>query len=117
MEECSHFLIDGRKAFEGLSSQKTEMNLSKVLFFPYRPKTDKQYSRDMFVFLSALLVFVAVVFTVKKTPEKLLNRDQTEEWKGWMQVGILKNSISSYGLNARDCTTACEQQCTRLLLS
>lgn len=40
----------------------------------------------MFTFLFALLVFVAVLFTVKKTPEKLLNRDQTEEWKGWMQV-------------------------------
>ena len=43
----------------------------------------------MFVFLSALLVIVAVVYTVRKTPEKLINRDQTEEWKGWMQVSVL----------------------------
>ncbi|KAK3749972.1 hypothetical protein QZH41_008462 [Actinostola sp. cb2023] len=50
------------------------------------PKTDKQYSRDMYTFLFALLVLVALVFTVRKTPQKLLNRDQTEEWKGWMQV-------------------------------
>ncbi|KAL9956833.1 hypothetical protein ACROYT_G038376 [Oculina patagonica] len=50
------------------------------------PKTHKQYSRDMFVFLFALLVIVAFVYTIRKTPEKLVNRDQTEEWKGWMQV-------------------------------
>lgn len=50
------------------------------------PKIEKQYSRDMFVFLFFLLVFVSFVFTVKKTKDKLLNRDQTEEWKGWMQV-------------------------------
>lgn len=40
----------------------------------------------MFVFLFALLVIVALVYTIRKTPEKLVNRDQTEEWKGWMQV-------------------------------
>lgn len=50
------------------------------------PKIEKQYSRDMFVFLFFVLVFVAVVFSIRKTKDKLLNRDQTEEWKGWMQV-------------------------------
>ncbi|XP_068760532.1 uncharacterized protein [Montipora capricornis] len=50
------------------------------------PKTKKQYSRDMYIFLFALLVIVALVYTVRETPEKLVNRDQTEEWKGWMQV-------------------------------
>lgn len=54
--------------------------------YPFRPKTQKQYSRDMFTFLFALLVIVAFVYTIRKTPEKLVNRDQTEEWKGWMQV-------------------------------
>ncbi|XP_046851246.1 protein REDUCED WALL ACETYLATION 4-like isoform X2 [Xenia sp. Carnegie-2017] len=52
-------------------------------------KTDKQYSRDMFTFLFCLLVFVALVFTIKPTEDKILNRDQTEEWKGWMQVCIV----------------------------
>ncbi|XP_047138645.1 uncharacterized protein LOC100207689 isoform X1 [Hydra vulgaris] len=50
------------------------------------PKVNKQYSRDMFVFLFFILVFVAVIFTIRKTKDKFLNRDQTEEWKGWMQV-------------------------------
>ncbi|CAB3981814.1 REDUCED WALL ACETYLATION 1-like [Paramuricea clavata] len=49
-------------------------------------KTDKQYSRDMFIFIFFLLVFVAFVLTIKPTSDKILNRDQTEEWKGWMQV-------------------------------
>ena len=65
----------------------TLINLSVyVSLFPCRPKVDKQYSRDMFVFLFFLLVFTAFVFTIKSTKDKLLNRDQTEEWKGWMQV-------------------------------
>ena len=41
------------------------------------------------MFLFALLVIVAFVYTIRKTPEKLVNRDQTEEWKGWMQVSII----------------------------
>ncbi len=51
-----------------------------------RPKVEKQYSRDVFIFLFALLIIASVVFTLKKNDDKLLNRDQTEEWKGWMQV-------------------------------
>ena len=49
----------------------------------------KQYSRDLFVFLLFLLTFVAFLFSIKKTHDKPLNRDQTEEWKGWMQVGVV----------------------------
>jgi len=60
------------------------------LWISHRPKTHKQYSRDIFVFLFALLVIVAFVYTIRKTPEKLVNRDQTEEWKGWMQVSLKK---------------------------
>lgn len=37
---------------------------------------------------------MAFVYTIRKTPEKLVNRDQTEEWKGWMQVSIMKPKIS-----------------------
>jgi len=47
---------------------------------------EKQYSRDAFVFLFFVLVFVAFLFSIRKTTDKLLVRDQTEEWKGWMQV-------------------------------
>ena len=60
----------------------------------HRPKVDKQYSRDVYIFLFFLLVFVAFVFTISKTKDQLLVRDQTEEWKGWMQVSnIAENSV------------------------
>lgn len=53
------------------------------------------------MFLFALLVIMAFVFTIRKTPEKLVNRDQTEEWKGWMQVSIMKQKILTSVISER----------------
>eukprot|EP00794_Sanderia_malayensis_P015358 gene15358-16935_t len=50
------------------------------------PKVEKQYSRDVFIFIFAILILVSFVFTLRTNNDKVLNRDQTEEWKGWMQV-------------------------------
>ncbi|XP_013418784.1 protein REDUCED WALL ACETYLATION 2 [Lingula anatina] len=50
------------------------------------PATERVYVRDTFLFLVFLLFLVASAFTVTPTADKLINRDQTEEWKGWMQV-------------------------------
>ncbi|KAL4217841.1 N-acetylneuraminate 9-O-acetyltransferase [Mactra antiquata] len=50
------------------------------------PKLERVYDRDEFLFLVFLLFLVACAFTISKTQDKILNRDQTEEWKGWMQV-------------------------------
>lgn len=52
----------------------------------YFPATERTYSRDLFWFLVLLLVAVAAGLTRKDTADKILNREQTEEWKGWMQV-------------------------------
>ena len=50
------------------------------------PKANRTYSRDLFVVLTLFLFVVAVGLTRRESDSKLLNRDQTEEWKGWMQV-------------------------------
>ncbi|XP_046375580.2 protein REDUCED WALL ACETYLATION 2-like isoform X1 [Haliotis rufescens] len=54
-----------------------------IKVFPAEPRV---YSRDTFLFLVFLLFLVACVFTIRPTKDIILNREQTEEWKGWMQV-------------------------------
>ncbi|KAL3687870.1 hypothetical protein R1sor_014179 [Riccia sorocarpa] len=59
----------------------------------------KEYSRDLFLFLYLLLVIASAFTSLKKhasdksvaTGKSILylNRHQTEEWKGWMQVLFL----------------------------
>ncbi|CAG8495275.1 6600_t:CDS:2 [Diversispora eburnea] len=53
-------------------------------------KSQKQFNFYSFTFLN-LLYFIFGLFTIK-TNEKdqlFLNRDQTDEWKGWMQLSVL----------------------------
>ncbi|GFO12587.1 cas1 domain-containing protein 1-like [Plakobranchus ocellatus] len=64
-----------------------------ILFYFYMcdylkifPQGERTYSRDMFLFLVFLFFLVACAYTVTQNEDKILNRDQTEEWKGWMQV-------------------------------
>ncbi|KAF7042432.1 hypothetical protein CFC21_052040 [Triticum aestivum] len=61
-------------------------------------ESEKNYSRDLFLFLYFLLIIVAAVTSFKVHQDKstftgksvlYLNRHQTEEWKGWMQVLFL----------------------------
>ncbi|XP_062180762.1 protein REDUCED WALL ACETYLATION 3-like isoform X1 [Phragmites australis] len=58
----------------------------------------KSYNRDLFLFLYILLIIASALTSLKKHHEKsafsgksilYLNRHQTEEWKGWMQVLFL----------------------------
>lgn len=55
-------------------------------------KVDRIYSRDLFIALCAFILGSSLL-SLKKSPasggDKALNRDQTEEWKGWMQVIFL----------------------------
>ncbi|KAL9858078.1 putative N-acetylneuraminate 7-O(or 9-O)-acetyltransferase [Arabidopsis thaliana] len=61
-------------------------------------QSQKNYSRDLFLFLFCLLIIVSAMTSLKKHTDKspitgksilFLNRHQTEEWKGWMQVLFL----------------------------
>eukprot|EP00756_Hemistasia_phaeocysticola_P005096 Hpha_TRINITY_DN13169_c0_g1::TRINITY_DN13169_c0_g1_i1::g.113705::m.113705 len=50
----------------------------------------KSYSRDLFWFVYGILVVYSFVHSLEKNKQAiLLNREQTEEWKGWMQILFL----------------------------
>jgi N-acetylneuraminate 9-O-acetyltransferase len=51
--------------------------------------SQKEYSRDLFLFV-CVVFFLYALYTIKPiTDLSLLGRDQTEEWKGWMQFIFL----------------------------
>ncbi|KAK7898773.1 hypothetical protein WMY93_019626 [Mugilogobius chulae] len=57
-------------------------------------KEQKYYSHSAF-FIPLINVFVLGVFCSESTKEsRVLNREQTDEWKGWMQLVILIYHIS-----------------------
>ena len=63
------------------------------------PHSKKEYSRDLFMFV-VLLFFAYGFYTIKPTKDlTLLSRDQTEEWKGWMQfIFLLYHCESNSGV-------------------
>lgn len=57
-------------------------------------KENKFYTHSSF-FIPIIYLLVLGVFYIENTKEtKVLNRDQTDEWKGWMQLVILIYHIS-----------------------
>ncbi|XP_030547330.1 protein REDUCED WALL ACETYLATION 3 [Rhodamnia argentea] len=93
------FLLENRATLRAMSE------FGAVLFYFYIcdrtnifGDSTKSYNRDLFIFLYALLIIVALMTSLKKHNDKsafsgksilYLNRHQTEEWKGWMQVLFL----------------------------
>lgn len=60
-------------------------------FRPPNPHGFKEHNMDFYWFISILLLLIATR-TKHRDPKEnhdILNRDQTEEWKGWMQVAFL----------------------------
>ncbi|OVA00983.1 Cas1p 10 TM acyl transferase domain [Macleaya cordata] len=90
------FLLENRSTLRAMSE------LGAILIYYYIcDRTDifsqstKKYNRDLFLFLYILLIIVSSMTSLKKHHDKsafsgksllYLNRHQTEEWKGWMQV-------------------------------
>nr|GEW43719.1 protein reduced wall acetylation 4-like [Tanacetum cinerariifolium] len=93
------FLLENRATLRAMSE------FGGILFFFYISdrtsliaESGKSYNRDLFLFLYALLIIVSAMTSLKKHNDKsafsgkailYLNRHQTEEWKGWMQVLFL----------------------------
>ncbi|XP_076920694.1 protein REDUCED WALL ACETYLATION 4-like [Bidens hawaiensis] len=93
------FLLENRATLRAMSE------FGGILFYFYIcdrtsliVESTKSYNRDLFLFLYALLIIVSAMTSLKKHSDKsafsgksilYLNRHQTEEWKGWMQVLFL----------------------------
>ncbi|XP_028051137.1 protein REDUCED WALL ACETYLATION 3-like isoform X2 [Camellia sinensis] len=93
------FLLENRSTFRAMAEFG-----SILVYFYICDRTDllaestKKYNRDLFLFLYILLIIVSAMTSLKKHNDKsafsgksllYLNRHQTEEWKGWMQVLFL----------------------------
>ncbi|KAL1560413.1 Protein REDUCED WALL ACETYLATION 1 [Salvia divinorum] len=93
------FLLENRQILRAMAE------FGGILFYFYLcdrtnffADSTKSYNRDLFVFLYLLLVIASAMTTLKKHNDKspisgksilYLNRHQTEEWKGYMQVLFL----------------------------
>lgn len=93
------FLLENRSTLRAMSE------FGGILFYFYIcdrtslfAESTKSYNRDLFIFLYILLIIVSSMTSLKKHNDKsvfsgksllYLNRHQTEEWKGWMQVLFL----------------------------
>ncbi|KAH6825590.1 O-acetyltransferase family protein [Perilla frutescens var. hirtella] len=93
------FLLENRKTLRAMAE------FGGILFYYYLcdrtnffADSTKSYNRDLFLFLYLLLVIASAMTSVKKHNDKsplsgksilYLNRHQTEEWKGYMQVLFL----------------------------
>ncbi|XP_030480379.1 protein REDUCED WALL ACETYLATION 3 [Cannabis sativa] len=93
------FLLENRATLRAMSEFG-----AILLYFYISDRTSllgestKNYNRDLFIFLYLLLIIVSAMTSLKKHVDRsafsgksilYLNRHQTEEWKGWMQVLFL----------------------------
>ncbi|KAJ3692327.1 hypothetical protein LUZ60_012677 [Juncus effusus] len=93
------FFLENRNLFRAMAE------LGGILIYFYLcdrtnlfQETKKNYSRDLFLFLYLLFIMASFLSSLKKHHDKsiftgkpllYLNRHQTEEWRGWMQVLFL----------------------------
>jgi hypothetical protein len=103
----------GRSGSEWRALLQHVVALGAVLAFAYVtehtelvPRAEKAYVPDVFLF-ACLLLFVAAIATLRKTSAHggagdVLNREQSEEWKGWMQFLFVlyhqQHAVDAYNL-------------------
>ncbi|KAA8527342.1 hypothetical protein F0562_034943 [Nyssa sinensis] len=99
------FLLDESFLLENRLTLRAISEFGALLFYFYLcdrtslfGEAKKSYNRDLFMFIYSLLIIVSAVTSFKIHHDKsplsgksilYLNRHQTEEWKGWMQVLFL----------------------------
>ncbi|CAH9108567.1 unnamed protein product [Cuscuta europaea] len=99
------FLMDETFLLENRLTLRAISEFGALLFYFYIcdrtslfNESKKNYNRDLFLFLYLLLIIVSAITSFKIHQDKsplsgksmmYLNRHQTEEWKGWMQVLFL----------------------------
>ena len=81
-----------------ISDLKDRLRLIDTIFADYRTnifmRSNKHYAHMRF-FIPLFYVFFLGVFGIDQCKKQgLLNRDQTDEWKGWMQLVILTYHIT-----------------------
>jgi hypothetical protein len=93
-KELSKPFIGTVDCYTNLTSELFRLGLILLLtyvteylwFFHHSTKT---YSRDLFIFV-LIIFFGYAIYTIKPIKDlSLLGREQTEEWKGWMQFIFL----------------------------
>ncbi|KAJ3056828.1 hypothetical protein HK097_003711 [Rhizophlyctis rosea] len=83
-----------------IPSEQTALQIAKLtltltyLFITDRTlifdRVQKAYTTSHFIILSLLFIIIPGIATLRSSPSQtFLNRHQTDEWKGWMQLVIL----------------------------
>lgn len=93
-KELSKPFVGSIDCFTNLTSELFRTGVIMTITYlcekhPFFPHSTKSYSRDLFIFV--LIIFFGYAFmTIKPVHDlSLLGREQTEEWKGWMQFIFL----------------------------
>ena len=96
VRSCSYIQVHARVTHAYACAPPCRVELGTIMLWYYVadrtevfPRNTKGYSRDVLGFIFLALTLVAGWTSLKpcRTP-MLLNRQQTEEWKGWMQASL-----------------------------